>query len=82
MTLEETYIKNIESGIRAIKFGTKSPSEAKVGFNLNRLKEVNPGMYEDLMRDYKKAMEEYKNREGKPEMNVTTRINNDQANLK
>ena len=62
MSTEENYIRNIENGIRAIKFGTKTPAEANVGFNLNRLKDVNAGMAEDLMREYKNVLEEYKNR--------------------
>ena len=59
MSTEEMYIKNIEAGIRALKLRTKTPSETNVGINLNRLKGVNPGMYDDYMAKYKTALEEY-----------------------
>jgi hypothetical protein len=59
MTSEEIYIKNIENGIRALKMRTKTPSEANVGFSLNKLKLVNIGLYEDYIQKYKKALEEY-----------------------
>jgi hypothetical protein len=49
MTIEETYVKHIESGIRAIKLGTKKPDEANVGKYLNKLREVNEGLYDDFM---------------------------------
>lgn len=59
-SLEDTYIENIENAIRAIRLGTKKPQDTSAGFNLNRLKEVNPGMHEDLMKQYKAALLEYK----------------------
>ena len=52
MTTEETYVKHIECGIRAIKLGTKRPDEANVGKFLNKLREVNEGLYDDLMERY------------------------------
>jgi len=60
MSIEELCIKNIEAGIRALRLRTKTPSETNVGANLNRLKEVNIGMYEEYLEKYKKALEAYK----------------------
>lgn len=59
MTSEELYVKNIEAGIRAIRLRTKSPKEAGVGYSLNKLKEVNVGLYEDYLGKYKKVVEDY-----------------------
>ena len=53
-------IKKIEAGIRAIRLGTKSPKEAQIGGALNKLKEVNEGMHEDLIKAYKNVIEDYK----------------------
>ena len=43
MTAEELYIKNIENGIRAIRLGTKKPSETLAPINLNKLKQMLSG---------------------------------------
>jgi hypothetical protein len=59
MTSEELYVKNIEAGIRAIRLRTKSPKEAGVGYSLNKLKEVNVGLYEDYLAKYKRVVEDY-----------------------
>lgn len=59
MTTEEICIKNIENGIRALKLRTKTPSEANVGVNLNKLKGLNLGMYDELLDEYKKALKKY-----------------------
>lgn len=58
MSVEETCVKNIERGIHSIKKG-KSPSEANVGPFLNRLKSINDGLYEDLMKKYKDVVENF-----------------------
>jgi len=58
MTSEEAYIKNIENGIRAIRTGTKTPADSKVGVNLNLLKKVNVGLFEDYMVKYKAVLAE------------------------
>ena len=60
MTTEETYVKHIECGIRAIKLGTKRPDEANVGKFLNKLREVNEGLYDDLMERYQNILDNYK----------------------
>lgn len=58
MSSEEHYIKNTENAIRTIRLGTKDKSEAMkvVGFNLNKLKLVNEGMYLDLLDKYKDSL--------------------------
>lgn len=58
MSSEEVYIQNTENAIRSIKMGTKDRAEAMrtVGFNLNKLKVVNSGMYDDLLSKYKKVL--------------------------
>jgi hypothetical protein len=65
MTTEETYVKHIECGIRAIKLGTKKPHETNVGKFLNKLREVNDGLCDDLLERYKKVVENYKINEEK-----------------
>tara|TARA_R110000868_G_scaffold147711_5_gene369277 strand:+ start:160 stop:372 length:213 start_codon:yes stop_codon:yes gene_type:complete len=65
MTIEQTYVKHIECGIRAIKLRTKSPHEANVGKYLNKLREVNDGLCDDLMERYEKVLENYKKGEEK-----------------
>ena len=59
MSTEELCVKNIEAGIRAIRLRTKSPKEAGVGFSLNRLKDLNLGLYEDYLAKYKRVVEDY-----------------------
>lgn len=60
MTIEETYVKHIESGIRAIKLGTKRPDEANVGKYLNKLRNINDGLCDDLMDKYQNVVNNYK----------------------
>lgn len=57
--MEEQLIKKIEGGIRSIKFGTKSPQEAGLAGMFERLKKVNEGMHEDLIKKYGAAVAEY-----------------------
>jgi hypothetical protein len=59
-TIEDTYIENIENGMRAIRLGTKKPEDTNIGFNLNKLKPLNPGMYDDLIKRYKEVLNQYK----------------------
>lgn len=65
MSTEELYVKHIECGIRAIKLKTKKPEDANVGKYLNKLREVNEGLYDDLFERYKKILESYKKEEEK-----------------
>ena len=53
--MEELLIKRVKGGILGIKNGTKQATE--VAPLLNRLKELNEGMYDDLLKDYKNALE-------------------------
>lgn len=57
--MEDLYIKNINNGIRAIRLGTKSPQEANIGSQLNKLKPLNEGMYDELMNNYKAVLKDY-----------------------
>ena len=59
MSGEDTYIKAIRGGMIAIKNGTKLPKDANVGKNLKRLKDVNEGMYEEMLEEYKKVMDDF-----------------------
>lgn len=61
MGTEEICIKKIESGIRAISTGTKTPADSKCGFFLNQLKTLNLPMYEDLLKKYKEVLIIYNN---------------------
>jgi hypothetical protein len=65
MSIEETYVKHIECGIRAIKLRTKKPEEANVGKYLNKLRELNDGLYDDLLTKYKKILADYKKEQEK-----------------
>lgn len=53
--MNEILIKKIKGGIMGIKNGTKQPQE--VGKFLNMLKDINKPMYEELLNDYKAALE-------------------------
>jgi len=59
MGAEETYIKNIINGIRGLRLRSKTPSEVNVGSNLNRLKILNEGLYDEYLTKYTKALKEY-----------------------
>lgn len=59
MSAEEMYVKNIESGIRAIRMGVKAPKDTLAPVSLNKLKGLNEGLYDDLIKKYKTAVEEY-----------------------
>ncbi|GIV43927.1 MAG: hypothetical protein KatS3mg035_1050 [Bacteroidia bacterium] len=56
--MQDQLIKKIKGGIIGIKNGTKEPKE--IAPLLNRLKAVNEGMYEDLLKEYKQALENRK----------------------
>lgn len=57
--MEELLIKKIKGGINAIKNGVKSPKEMGLGVHLNKLKTINQMMYEELLNDYKYAVQKY-----------------------
>jgi len=58
-SIEETCIRKIEAGIRGLKNGTKTPQEANCGYFLNKLKDLNDGMYQDLLAQYIEAKNGY-----------------------
>ena len=49
--MEETIIKKIKGGIFGIKQGTKQPKD--VAMWLNKLKPINPMMYEECLQQFK-----------------------------
>jgi len=53
MGIEELCIRKIESGIRALKFKTKKPSELNISQYFEKLKKTNEGMHDDLMDKYR-----------------------------
>lgn len=57
--MEDLLIRKIKGGINGIKNGTKEATE--IAPLLNRLKGVNEGMYDELLQEYKKALEKRKN---------------------
>jgi hypothetical protein len=59
MSMEELCIENIEKGIRLIRSGKKSPKEAGLGVYFKRLKELNDGIYDDLIAEYKRVVNDY-----------------------
>jgi methylaspartate ammonia-lyase len=63
-TLEENYIRNIENAIRGIRLNTKTPQDvgATVSSNMEKLKKVNDGMADELMKKYNNVVEDYKKR--------------------
>lgn len=60
--MEKDLTKNIENGMRAIRLGTKTIADAKVGLSLNKLKAINEGLYLDLMKQYKDLLNERKDK--------------------
>lgn len=59
-TCEELYIERIENGIRSIKLGNKSPEQVDVTSQFNKLKVLNPMMWEDLQDKYQAQVNAYK----------------------
>jgi len=55
MSCEENYIRNTENAFRSLRLKTKDEKEVMktIGFNLNKLKEVNEGLYLDYLQQYK-----------------------------
>jgi hypothetical protein len=53
--MEEMLIKKIKGGMLGMKNNTKEPKEVAV--LLNKLKDINKPMYEELLNDYKKTLE-------------------------
>jgi hypothetical protein len=49
--MEQQLIKKITGGLMGIRLGTKEPKD--VATLLNKLKPINPGMYEEFFEKYK-----------------------------
>lgn len=60
MGIEELCIRKIESGIRALKFKSKKPSELNLSQYFEKLKKTNEGMHDDLFEKYRGALKIYK----------------------
>ena len=59
MTGEDVYVNNIENGLKALRLKSKTPKDTNIAVNLNKLKTVNEGLYQDYLTKYKKALEAY-----------------------
>jgi len=60
MSAEDLYIRNIQNGIRAMKLSNTAPNDTAAPASLNRLKLVNEGLYQDWLKKYQTALQEYK----------------------
>jgi hypothetical protein len=65
MTCEEIYIKHITNGIRGLKLNTKSIKELNLSKWFQKLKSLNPMMYDELMVKYQKGIKEFENKNKK-----------------
>jgi hypothetical protein len=61
-TLEDVLIKRIDNDIRGIRIGTKDPSELKTLDDLDRLRLINEGMYEELIAKLANVLRDYSKR--------------------
>jgi hypothetical protein len=50
--MEELILKKVRGGLRALKMGTKTIDEARVGYFLEKLAKVNDGLYQDYIMEY------------------------------
>lgn len=57
---EDICIRKIEGGIRSLKNGSKSPSDLDLSGKFKMLKGLNEAMHDDLLGQYSKAVEVYK----------------------
>jgi hypothetical protein len=57
--MEDLLIRKVKGGINGIKNGTKEATE--IAPLLNKLKALNEGMYDELVQEYKIALEKRKN---------------------
>jgi hypothetical protein len=55
--MEQQLIKKITGGLMGMKNGTKEPKDIAV--LLNKLKPINPGMYDDFFEKYKNIVVKY-----------------------
>ena len=61
-TLEDVLIKRIDNDIRGIRIGTKQPEDLKTLDDLDRLKPINEGMYEELIAKLANILRDYSKR--------------------
>ena len=59
-SIEELYVRNIESGIRGISFGTKKPEDVNVIAQLSKLQSINVGLYDELSTKYYQTLDKYR----------------------
>lgn len=59
-TIEDLIVKKLDGGIRGLKYGTKTVEEAKIMYYLEKLLEVNEGLYEDYFENYMKIKSKLK----------------------
>jgi len=60
MSYETDLIKKITGGMSAIKAKTKTPKDAGLGIFFAKLKEVNQGLYDEKLTEYKNLLETLK----------------------
>lgn len=53
---EELVVTKVENGIRSIKLGTKKPEDVDIYPYLEKLKNLNEGLHEELLKKYKKTL--------------------------
>lgn len=53
---EELVVTKVENGIRSIKLGTKKPEDVDIYLYLEKLKNLNEGLHEELLKKYKKTL--------------------------
>lgn len=52
MGRERLIIKKLDGGLRGLRNGTKTIEEAKIMYFLQKLLEVNDGLYQDYYEEY------------------------------
>jgi broad specificity phosphatase PhoE len=61
-SVSEMYVRRIEADIRGIRFNTKKPETLNTITVLEKLREVNYGLYEDLLTKYENVKKDYNKR--------------------
>lgn len=59
MGMEELLIRKVENGIRSLRMRTRTPEEVKVMYFLNKLREINDGLYSDYLEKYIRVHKDY-----------------------
>ena len=58
--MEKLIIKKLDGGLRGLRNGTKTIEEAKIMYFLEKLLEVNEGLYQDYYQEYNKIQKKRK----------------------